>query len=579
MGVVGYISHMTDNDTELSARPVDIQELLADPGKQYVTPDFQRDFEWGEEEYDQLWADILTANERGDQHFLGQIIVVEGGGDKLSKIKLIDGQQRLTSIIILSCAMRDVYRQEHDDDLENVKNQIEQLDRLVHVTAQDGKKHCRLTLENNDSSDEKLQQIIESESDSEGGVVGSCYRFFKNKMSGLSLESLSDIRQTLLTEVQIIRTSTGDINSAYQVFQTQNDRGMQLSVIDLAKSVTFETAAMDTTVDSEHIKEMWLQLTETLDKVSGPGAKRPITHILGLSKYNCPTNAYPATFIRRYKDIIRTELEEHNENIVDFIEFLDRETAVYFEANAAAVDIANSPLGSDYDQRARQFRYKNPHAGIALYYVYKHHKDNEQLLYKLLDLLTILNVRLNLNDATQSAKRDPIYTTVRNLSDTDNTIETLKRMIRSQTPSDAAIREYITTRDFKQNDITRLVLLRLEQDHFSNRNIRINDFQIEHIAPRKAFSKDKYTTWRGNFQHDEGRFNQFCDRIGNLTLLDQRQNARAGSDPFDQKKRAYESSEYVMTNRICDYDDWSYDKIEDRSKQLAELIVDSWSIE
>lgn len=272
-------------------------------------------------------------------------------------------------------------------------------------------------------------------------------------------------------------------------------------------------------------------------------------------------------------------MNKNEENIADFIEFVDREAATYFEANAPAVGVANSSLGRKYDQRAKQFRYKNPHAGVALYYLYKKYRNNEDVLYRILDLLIILNVRLNLNDATQAAKRDPIYSTVSRMIKKEDPVESVKRSIREETPSDSALKEFIITRDFKRNNITRLVLRELEVDHFNNTKIRFDDFQIEHIAPRKAFSKEKYTSWRSNFDHDEGRFEQFSERIGNLTLLEGKPNARAGANPFGDKKGNYNTSNFAMTKQLCEYDDWSYSQIEERSKELSRLIVDTWSIE
>lgn len=570
---------MPESDSDLAARPVDIQELLADPAKQYVTPDFQRDFDWGEEQFDELLSDILTAADRDEPHFLGQIIVVERARNNLTEIQIIDGQQRITTIIILACVLRDIYKETSDQPDEDFENQVSQLDRIIHCLTRDGESRRRLKLENNEQSDDALERITQENTNNIEGNVGGCYDFYSSRLSNHSIERINNIRQTILNKLHLIRTSTGDLNSAYQVFQTQNDRGLDLSVIDLAKSITFEAAATTSDVDSDYIKDKWLQIVSSLDEVSGPGAKRPITHILGLSNYKCPMSAYPNTFIKRYKKIIRSELNKNEENIADFIEFVDREAATYFEANAPAVGVANSSLGRKYDQRAKQFRYKNPHAGVALYYLYKKYRNNEDVLYRILDLLIILNVRLNLNDATQAAKRDPIYSTVSRMIKKEDPVESVKRSIREETPSDSALKEFIITRDFKRNNITRLVLRELEVDHFNNTKIRFDDFQIEHIAPRKAFSKEKYTSWRSNFDHDEGRFEQFSERIGNLTLLEGKPNARAGANPFGDKKGNYNTSNFAMTKQLCEYDDWSYSQIEERSKELSKLIVDTWSIE
>lgn len=122
----------------------------------------------------------------------------------------------------------------------------------------------------------------------------------------------------------------------------------------------------------------------------------------------------------------------------------------------------------------------------------------------------------------------------------------------------------------------------MERMHFEGvsyeDNILFSDVQIEHIAPRKAFSKDKYTAWRSNLQHDEERFDTYCQKIGNLTLLTESQNARAGADPFKTKKPEYRTSEFGMTKSLCTYDNWSYDETDRRTDELSKLLVETWSI-
>lgn len=570
---------MTEEDSELSAQPKTVQELVGGPREQYITPDFQRDFEWDEKQYDELWRDFATTVERNQSHFLGQVIVVNGPEKSVKKIKIIDGQQRITTIVVLLCAIRDIYKEIQESQDDDLKNQIEQLENLIYVSDIDGKSQPRVILKNNESTNENLKSVINEVPDEAEGKIKNCYDFFIERLSGLSFAEVDDIRRAVLTKVKLIKTSTGDINSAYQVFQTENDRGLDLSVIDLAKSITFEAASKKSSIDDEKIKNTWIQIVDALDEVSGPGAKRPITHILGLSKYKCSMDEYPNMFNRKYKNIVRSGLDKRGEDIGDLMSYLDREASVYYMATAPAVNAATNDLGENYSQRARRFRYKNPHAGVALYYLYKNYKQNEQLLYKILDLCIMLSVRLNLNDATQTSKRDPIYKLVRKLRKSDNPTEAVKRTIRSDTPSDIALEEYIKTREFKQNNITKLVLRTLEEDHFSSKQVRDNDFQIEHIAPRQSFSKQKYNTWRSIFDYDEGKFNQFRTRLGNLTILRKKQNARAGANPFKQKKRTYDSSEFIMTNKLLEYDEWGYSQIKDRSETLAELVIKSWSIE
>ena len=71
--------------------------------------------------------------------------------------------------------------------------------------------------------------------------------------------------------------------------------------------------------------------------------------------------------------------------------------------------------------------------------------------------------------------------------------------------------------------------------------------------------------------------NQYRNRIGNLTLLEQSLNEKASANPFDKKRDQYKLSEFDMTEHLRqNYQDWNIDTIERRSEELADISVDIW---
>src|SRR5256885_4335384 len=78
---------------------------------QFVIPVFQRDYSWTEAQCEQLWNDVIgiahEPNERG--HFLGSIVYISTGDSSagFTRWLLIDGQQRVTTLLLLLAAMRD----------------------------------------------------------------------------------------------------------------------------------------------------------------------------------------------------------------------------------------------------------------------------------------------------------------------------------------------------------------------------------------------------------------------------------------------------------------------------------------
>ncbi|MHB8630251.1 MAG: DUF262 domain-containing protein [Aggregatilineales bacterium] len=80
--------------------------------KQYVVPLFQRAYSWTKKQWEVLWTDLefLLENTEPESHFIGSIVTMQTNSvpEGVTKYLLIDGQQRLTTIIILLSAMRDV---------------------------------------------------------------------------------------------------------------------------------------------------------------------------------------------------------------------------------------------------------------------------------------------------------------------------------------------------------------------------------------------------------------------------------------------------------------------------------------
>src|SRR5579871_4299099 len=86
----------------LNTRTTNLLELLGN-GRIYRVPPFQRDYSWTEEQWEDLWNDLLDLRDRLDErHYMGAL-VVEGQSDR--EFLIIDGQQRLATLSILALAV------------------------------------------------------------------------------------------------------------------------------------------------------------------------------------------------------------------------------------------------------------------------------------------------------------------------------------------------------------------------------------------------------------------------------------------------------------------------------------------
>ena len=88
-----------------------IRQLYGDADALYRIPQYQRPYKWEDEQIDLLWEDIYEAwSNESDNYFLGSIITAKPRDNENSAyVDVVDGQQRLTTLMILFCVVRDLY--------------------------------------------------------------------------------------------------------------------------------------------------------------------------------------------------------------------------------------------------------------------------------------------------------------------------------------------------------------------------------------------------------------------------------------------------------------------------------------
>ena len=202
-------------------------------------PRYQRDYAWEEENVLDLWEDLRVSSE--DQYFIGNMVVHENGR---SAWDLVDGQQRLTTILIALAAIRDIYI----DYEEN--GRASGLTEYLQQTGLDGETTFRLRahggsnfLQKRILSDPLKRIVAELEPATDGERAQLlAYKIFVDKIRS-EVESSSELPALALDAVRdrflnatVIYVRAGDKKNAFRVFETLNDRGKSLRQIDLVKN-------------------------------------------------------------------------------------------------------------------------------------------------------------------------------------------------------------------------------------------------------------------------------------------------------------------------------------------------------
>ena len=96
----------------MKASETSVLKFVGGLDKVFIIPPFQRNYEWSEKECRAIFDDIITSAITKKTHYLGNVVyyVGENDGASYSEYILVDGQQRITTILLILCALRDIFK-------------------------------------------------------------------------------------------------------------------------------------------------------------------------------------------------------------------------------------------------------------------------------------------------------------------------------------------------------------------------------------------------------------------------------------------------------------------------------------
>ncbi|MCC3452022.1 MULTISPECIES: DUF262 domain-containing HNH endonuclease family protein [unclassified Microcoleus] len=241
----------------------------------YAVPDFQREYVWADENVEKLLVDIIDELYDNDEpledseYFLGSLVVYPDNGT----FQLIDGQQRLTTIYLLFCAIRDFVIIESGKTSKAIEGLIAGVDQDT-KTGLDIDRY-RLTLQYGDGgkvleiiadSKSNISNIDKTASESATKLVEAyeTIREFLLSRFGSSVEKRLQFSGTFTSRVKLIRIGTLNLKSALKVFETINHRGVGLNSMDLLKNYLFINTSKQ---ESKDLKLHWKELKKRWDKM------------------------------------------------------------------------------------------------------------------------------------------------------------------------------------------------------------------------------------------------------------------------------------------------------------------------
>jgi len=549
---------------------------LLQGNKQYRIPIWQRQYTWRAEQHTQLWNDLLHQYDivvSGQlhavaPHFLGSFVLapLRPSGSGVLTLQVIDGQQRLTTLMLLLCALRDAAAEQDPVIVAEFNDTY-----LVNRYKQD-EHHYRLrpTLEDRGAFDARVERLPDSGA---GDGISEAYRFFRERLAHardgdepIDPRVMADVVAERLAIVEI-NTEHGD--NAHRIFQSINGTGVQLGDADLLRNHVF----MLLPTRAERVYE---QLWRPMEQLIG------VENLEGLARVDLQRRGIDVRkgeVFRRHERRLRPI--EHNEQA---IEDEIRDLRLRAEHYKRLIDPAHEEDAQVRAGLARLSRWgaqtSHPVLMVAL-------DLRERGLLAVEDLRRVVGyvesylVRRQLARIAPNALNRIFVQLITRLPQDGTFADALHRELsrdRLDWPDDEAIRAAIKLQRFfhiGRHHQRKLILERIERSfgHPEPIDFDVNRLELEHIMPQVLTPE-----WRAELeqlgQDPDEVHGELVHTLGNLTLT--AFNGTLSNNPFERKREIYEASHLELNRALVEHAAWGREQILARADALAAQIAAIW---
>ena len=264
----------------LSVEQKSILKLFEERNTRFLIPDYQRPYAWDTEECLTLWEDITSFAfpeddfNQDDEYFLGPIVIFKNDQGKL---EVIDGQQRLITILLILRAFYEVMKNyDNDDWCREVRKSI---GKCIWETNEQGEPYnALLKLETEVATDDDRKILIkilrEGITDNNSSKYSKNYKLFQAQINDFINDNINlpefhkkftSLPFRLLNNCILLPIEAGNQNTALRIFSTLNDRGKSLSDSDIFKVQLYKAFSADGKKD--WFVERWKELEALCEKI------------------------------------------------------------------------------------------------------------------------------------------------------------------------------------------------------------------------------------------------------------------------------------------------------------------------
>lgn len=559
--------------SKLNVDQKSIYALLSDRKADYIIPDYQRPYAWDEDSCQTLWDDIFsftipdndaTKFDSNDEYFLGSIVTFEN--DKKQQ-EVIDGQQRLTTFMLLLRAFYDRFTKMQDQGSKDFSERIASCIWKTDEMGKPDKDHLKIdSVVATDKDKEEFLSILRTGivTDNQTSRYANNFRFFLKKVDEF-INSFPTFAKNLpariLNNCILMPIEAESQDTALRIFSTLNDRGLPLSDSDIFKAQFYQYYKQKSEDDRNEFIKDWKKLEETCEKIFHPITGTPMDDLFTRYMYfirakrdnnKSSTTESLRRFYERDKYSVLKQ-DDTFENLKDLAQFwediTDQNRGRFSEEVLKKLFILNYAPNSMWNYF------------ISVYYLANRTEDgklDDEDFKMFLDRTIAFIWGYAIIHPGVNALRTPIFAEMLNIVNLNEVTFSDFKFDKEQTRSAILIYDFKNGRPITKSMLALRMMLNKEQSYPK----LSQQFDIEHIYPRKRQENEKGLS-----------NNRQIDLLGNKSLLEKRINIRASDYRFEDKIKYYQGFDNSRGQRIGGTENLELKNISNVYKKFGEKEI------
>ncbi|WQX80483.1 DUF262 domain-containing protein [Helicobacter pylori] len=549
----------------------------------YQIPIYQRPYQWTEENCEKLLDDLFFnyEDDRESDYFCGSLVLVKSDpNSKTETYDIVDGQQRLSTFILLAKVLADLY----NDCLSDPKN----LERLQEGWKDRHTERKRLSFNTiGSNAEDDFAYALEHFNDSQASKNKNNKNNYlknavclKNYLKEKEIKNINSFIEWLYSNVKFITIICPNIDKALRIFNVLNARGLPLNATDIFKGELLKELAKEE--DQKKLVSRWNALSQ-----------------------KCSDNDLTMeTLFSWYLDYLNpvTSREKMEKRLVTWFNILNKPPLEYLKG---VEDFYNAycEILEMQDRHAHLLSYKDDdYLHVILCASILHHYSDQDI-----EALKELLVKFYYQDwvagqtkSTRSQTCCNIIIALKEKKSIENIASIVKKYLDNNNVTQhfkenleddhLYTKFYFTGKTAKKNSWLKPVLILVEyfvSDDPKPKRIQMDkNLHIEHILPQQPGSSSQ---WVKDFSEEERGL--YTHSLANLTLLGGKKNTQASNLDFKEKKEIYMGNAvklgkdkrgrekpfkvmtcYKMTIDIAQYTEWTPKSLEKRKEELFQII-------